>query len=188
MNAIFLDLDGVIGSFHDYSDEFIESKIKLLADICHTYNCVVVISAAAKTGMDYYTCEAESEWMKEVLSLLKKYNITCIGRTPVVEKKIRDNAYIGMWKEDEIRLYLCWHPEIKHIVVLDDDDLGEEKSDLKSLKEYLVKTDYYNEDTSKCGLLPEHKEEIGRILQKKLVIKKFSTVNRRIEYTLPVKL
>lgn len=38
MNVIFLDFYGVIDTNYYRSNEQVEEKIKILSDICHTYN------------------------------------------------------------------------------------------------------------------------------------------------------
>ena len=51
MNVIFLDFDGVIDTFHYYSEEDVERKIQLLGEICNELDCKVVIEAAAKDAL-----------------------------------------------------------------------------------------------------------------------------------------
>ena len=48
----------------------------------------------------------EIDWVKNIFNLFKKYDIECIGRTPNVIKRLSNNSYAPIWKEDEIRLYL----------------------------------------------------------------------------------
>ena len=177
MNVIFLDFDGVLDTIHYYSNEDVERRIKILADICHEYDCKVVIEAAAKIGIDEETLEPDGEWLKFIFDTFKKYNIECIGITPTVKRKTSNCSYIPMWKEDEIRLYLYRHPEITHYCIIDDDDLGPRKSDLNKVKNHLLKTIYYSDNYEEEGLLEKHKEEIGNILKKeneirRLIIKK----------------
>ena len=47
MNIIFLDFDGVI-TLHHQEIEDVERRIKILSDICHEYDCKIVIEAACK--------------------------------------------------------------------------------------------------------------------------------------------
>ena len=180
MNVIFLDFDGVLNTIHDGLSK-LEEKIKILADICHTYNAKVVIEAGSKLAIDEETLEIDKDviWIINIFELFKKYDIECIGRTPEVRKYESENIYKGMWKEDEIRLYLMRHPEIEHYCVIDDDDLGVmyHNSDLNKVREHLVRTDYYLEDNyEKEGLQEYHKEEVGKKLEldnevRKLLIK-----------------
>lgn len=177
MNVIFLDFDGVLNTIHHNSNEDIEKKIAILADICKEYNCKIVIEAAAKNAIDEETLQSEVEWVNFILNLFKKYNIKCIGRTPNIKKIYNHCSYIPMWKEDEIRLYLFRHPEIEHFCIIDDDDLAPKNSDLNKVRDYLVKTVYYNKNPNREGLLLEHKEKIGEVLKKEnkirnLVLKK----------------
>ena len=182
MNVIFLDFDGVLDTIHHNSDADVEKRIEILADICHEYNCKVVIEAAAKDAIDEDTMEVHGKWVNLIFSLFEKYKIECIGRTPNVEKKYTDTSCMPMWKEDEIRLYLYRHPEIHHYCVIDDDDLQPHNSDLNKVREHLLTTIYYSENPEEEGLLETHKEEIGKILKKeneirKLVLKKSNTKN-----------
>ena len=165
MNVIFLDFDGVIDTIHYASNEDVEKRIKILADICKEYNCKVVIEASSKIGIDEETMEVDGEWLKFIFSCFDKYGIECIGRTPCVQKITSNNVYIPIWKEDEIRLYLYRHPEIDHYCVIDDDDLGPKNSDLNKVRKHLVKTIYYSENPEEEGLLEKHKYDVGAILK-----------------------
>lgn len=171
MNVIFLDFDGVLDTYHYNSLEDIERKIKLLADICSENNCKVVIEAASKDAIDEETLEVmDGSWINKIFEMFKKYNIECIGRTPNVERKIGENTYLSMWKEDEIIKYLDMHPEIEHYCIIDDDDTKSimhwETSDLDKVRDHLVETIYYSNNPNEEGLLPKHKDEIARILKK----------------------
>ena len=176
MNVIFLDFDGVLNTYHYHSNEDIENKVKILADICQEYNCKIVIESSYKDSIDEETMEIYNEWVNFLFSLFKKYHIECIGRCPNVIRRISPISYIPMWKEDEIRLYLFRHPEIEHYCVIDDDDMpyvihGE--SDLNKVRNHLVRTKLYDkDDPASEGLLPNHKEEVGKILKKENEIKK----------------
>ena len=172
MNVIFLDFDGVLDTIHYSRDEDVEKRVKILADICHEYDCKVVIEASAKDAIDEETMEVFGEWVKYIFELFKKYNIECIGRTPNVERKISSCSVIPMWKEDEIRLYLLKHPEVEHYCIIDDDDLGPKNSDLNKVRDHLLKTIYYSDNPEEEGLLERHKEEIGKILKKDNKIRK----------------
>lgn len=174
MNVIFLDFDGVLDTNYYQAYGTTEEKIKILADICHTYDAKVVIEAAAKEAIDeeLLTIDSKSRWVLYLFYLFNKYDIEVIGRTSSV-RKYEDNEkriYTDMWKEDEIRLYLMRHPEIEHYCVIDDDDLlkiRHRKSDLDKVREHLVSPDYYNDDNpQEEGLQPYHKEMVGEALKK----------------------
>ncbi|MBQ3475520.1 MAG: hypothetical protein IJH20_05065 [Bacilli bacterium] len=169
-NVIFLDFDGVLDTVHYKSMEDIERRIKILADICKEYNCKVVIEASAKDAIDEETLEVgEGSWVNDIFRFFKKYGIECIGRTPNVTIKTGENSYISMWKDLEILKYLEMHPEIEHYCVIDDDDtkaMHWEKSDLDRVRDHLVETIYYSDNPEEEGLLPKHKEEVGKILKK----------------------
>lgn len=179
MNVIFLDFDGVIDTNYYKSDEQIEEKIKILSDICHSYDCKVVIEASAKEAIDENTLgiDEESTWVLKIFDLFKKYDIECIGRTPSVGRKNNKGSYLPMWKEDEIRLYLFNHPEIDHYCIIDDDDLTDlhRKSDLDKVRNHLVKTkDFLIDNPKEEGLQIYHKEEVGKILELENNLKKFA--------------
>lgn len=174
MNVIFLDFDGVIDTKHFKTDDDVEEKIKILSDICKEYNCKIVIEAAAKDTIDEETMATDGEWVKFIFSLFKKYNIECIGRTPNVIKRYKNNDYTPIWKEDEIRLYLFNHPEIEHYCVIDDDDLFPKNSDLNKVRNHLVKTIYYSNNKEEEGLLEIHKKQVGKILQKENEIRRLA--------------
>ena len=171
MNVIFLDFDGVIDTSYYRSDEQMEGKIKILSDICHEYDCKVVIEASAKDAMDEGTLEIDDRavWLLKIFEWFDKYDIECIGRTPNVCRK--------MWKEDEIRLFLFRHPEIEHYCIIDDDDLTflHRKSDLDKVRDHLVETKYYvKDDPEEEGLQPYHREEVGKVLKLENDMRKYA--------------
>ena len=171
MNVIFLDFDGVIDTAHFNSLEDIEERIKILGDICQEYDCKVVIESASKPCINEETLEVdEKSWINYIFELFKKYDIDCIGRTPNVGKRISDNTYLSMWKEDEILLYLKMHPEIEHYCIIDDDDssIVWGFSDLDKVREHLVQTNYYSKNLVDEGLQYKHKEEVGKVLKKEI--------------------
>jgi len=167
MNVIFLDFDGVLNTIHKNTNEDIEERIKILGDICKEYDSKVVIEASAKNFINYETMEATSDWLKFILKCFEKYNIDCIGKTPNIQKELKDGLFTDIWKEDEIIEYLNNHPEVKHYCVIDDDDaltiIGQ--SDLDKVRDHLVKTIYYSNNIEEEGLLPIHKKEVGKILK-----------------------
>lgn len=165
MNVIFIDFDGVLDTIHYMENKDIERKIKILSDICHTYDCKVVIESAHKDCIDEETLETDIDWIQFIFECFKKYGIECIGRTPTIEKRIDEYATIPLWKEDEIISYLESHPEIEHFCILDDDDLGPKYSDLNKVRNHLVKTIGSSRKYEEEGLLPKHKEEIGKVLE-----------------------
>ena len=178
MNVIFLDFDGVIDTNYYKTNEDIEKKIAILAEICKEYNCKVVIDASAKSVIDEETLKVDKDakWVQYVFDLFEKYGIECIGRTPSVSRRLSSCSYTPIWKEDEIRLYLFRHPEIEHYCVIDDDDLNvRQKSDLDKVRDHLVVTDYYLGDNPRGeGLLKKHKEQIKKVLEKENEVKRFA--------------
>ena len=178
MNVIFLDFDGVLETIHYDSLDDVEKRIKILAEICKEYDCKIVIEASTKEAIDEETLEVvEGSWVNNIFKLFKKYEIECIGRTPSVEIKTGPDSYISMWKEDEIIMYLQEHPEIDHYCIIDDDDTKNimhwKESDLDKVRDHLVETIYISNNPDEEGLLPRHKEEVGRILKKDNDVKRF---------------
>ena len=163
MNVIFLDFDGVLISFHDNTSEKIEKRIILLSEICKEYDCKVVLEAAVKNTIDEDSMVSSFEWVNNILDLLKKHNIDCIGITPCIGKKRVFNTPI--WKEDEIIMYLKKHPEIDHFCIIDDDDRIH-ISDLDKVRDYLVKPVFISDNYEEEGLLSCHKEAVGKVLSK----------------------
>ena len=180
MNVIFLDFDGVLTTIHDRDDTNLENRIKLLSDLCKEFDCKVVIEAGAKNRIDYYTNEIiydeedEDNFVKKVFDLFDKYKIDCIGRTPNVVLNDGNGMFYDMNKQEEIRLYLFRHPEIDHYCIIDDDDLKNGESDLKKVKDHLLKTIYYSRNPEEEGLLPQHKEEFAKIIKKDNDIKSYA--------------
>ena len=179
MNVIFLDFDGVLHGIHDYrvgesEKDLVFKRILTLADIVKEFNCKVVIEASAKTAIDEETLEVDSEctWLQEYFDKFEELGIEVIGRTPSVIKKTSPSSFIPMWKEHEIRLYLMRHPEIEHFCIIDDNDY----CDLEKVKDYLVNPLYYAESNNPLdeGLLPKHKEEVGKVLKKDNRFKKYA--------------
>ena len=163
MNVIFTDFDGTLNTVHHSSNNAIEEKIILLADICKFYNCKLVIDSRVKNSIDVTDMHSDKEWINFILECFKKHGIDCIGVTPNVCKK-ENSSYYTSWKEDEIRLFLYNHPEIDHYCVIDDDPRPN-ISDLDKVRDHLIKTIYYSNDPMEEGLLEKHKKEIGDILK-----------------------
>lgn len=168
MNVIFLDVDGVLNSFHfilnNSRDGLIinESKLPILKDICNNTNSQIVLSSYWKLYWGDKE-EPQSELLQELLTLFKKYNIPFYGKTSNIKKQIHNGSSIPNWKEYEIKKYLQEHREIKHFCIIDDD-----LTDLESLRDYVVKT--YDELTEEEyeGLNTLHKDRVKRILKKEI--------------------
>lgn len=149
MNAIFLDIDGVVNTLeiYDEAQPFFKENSRSLIDrdgyyydmcdhsdkrvsnrsavlwlnlICKENNAKLVLSSSWRVGGHY----------EEVIECLRNTglnkDIEFIGQTPVLWGKIRGK---------EIEAFLKVHPEITDYVILDDD------SDMGRLKKHLVQTD-----------------------------------------------
>lgn len=160
MNVLFVDIDGVLNSY-GYKDIIVDRMVKVLGEICHKYNCKVVVESSHKPKLSEW--EEESFLITKLNDYFKKYDIDCIGWTPSVE--IHDNDLIlPHFKDYEILYYLGKHPEIEHFAIIDDNDFY----DLNVLKEYLIETkSYVSNHPEEEGLLPEHFMEVEKTLQLK---------------------
>lgn len=191
MKVIFLDFDGVLYGIHNIYDKGKEvdhqnwiNKIKetsrILGDICKENGAKVVIASSYKDCIDEETLKTDVEWINEILNIFKENEVEVIGRTPHL-RDIRGDEYDGnpkIWKEDEILAYIDKHPEIDYYCVIDDDDLVKipareqgdfSRSDLNKVRDHLVTTTYISfEEPYEEGLQESHKEEVGKILEKKI--------------------
>lgn len=181
MNVIFLDVDGVLNTYHsslenlrlldegiDFPNILIE-KVKILSEIAKEFDCKIVLSSSWKLNYEYYDFNENkikfNVSVKYLLKLFEENDIDFIGVTPNVKKIINNKLRDEMWKENDIAIYLLSHPEVEHFVIIDD-----ENYDLKALEDYLALTDYFNEDKEKEGLCYFHKEKIRKILAKDVYI------------------
>lgn len=159
MNVLYVDIDGVLNSWSN-KDAIVDRMVKVLSDICKTYDCKVCIESTKKPNI--YDEEEESLVLIKLKEAFEKYEIDCIGFTPRVEIH-KGFSILSDWKDFEIIYHLSEHPEIEHFAVIDDNDFRE----LFLLKDYLVETeDYVEGHPEKEGLLEHHKEEVGKILVK----------------------
>lgn len=170
MNVIFLDIDGVMASrkytnehmnmcIEDVCDAGLEpEKIELLFEICKLYNAKVVISSSWKLGIedDYIPLSVIG-----MLTDLEDNSIEVIGFTPNIPNESRCYGH-DMWKDYDIACYLYEHPEVESFCIIDDNA----ENDINNLKDYLVKTSYSIDEEGHGGLLPEHVNEVGLVLQK----------------------
>lgn len=153
MNAIFLDVDGVLNSINKlkevyyktkkahsgYNYPFDENALENLKEIVIKTNSKIIIT---------------STWRKNrlgkmiLLKKLKEYGIDdkVIGYTDVMN----DN------REVEIKEYLRRNPNIKNFIIIDD------SSKLVDLIDRLVKTDI------NVGLTKENKDEAIKKLEKRI--------------------
>ena len=188
LNVIFIDYAGTLCTFHHSTDQDIEEKVKILADICHECDAKIVFTSGCKNAINEETLEIDHEagGVLYLFYLFDKYNIEVYGRTPSVNKYSSNGvSFKEMWKEDEIRLFLMKHPEIEHYCVIDDDDLTalRKPSDLDKVRSHLVVTkdiDETNPDDE--GLQPYHKEMIKEVLNKENDILHMIFRYRRYKY------
>lgn len=172
MNVLFVDIDGVLNSLRN-KNVIVDRMVKVLSEICHKYNCKVVVESTHKPKISIE--EDGSSMMRELFNYFKKYDIDCIGWTPCVE--IHDGSLeLLCFKDYEILYYLGKHPEIEHFAIIDDNDYY----DLNILKEYLVETkDYVKDHPEEEGLLPKHIMEVEKVLNLENKYKNSHKMNRK---------
>lgn len=141
MNAIFLDIDGVLNTQeslynHNFNHE-VEidiDKLLLLKELIDKTNSLVVLSSSWRIGLTIEDgiIKSKSDFHDDFLSLLYMYGITLYDRTPSIEGN----------RAKEIHTYLSLHPEIDNYVILDDEYVDDSN---------LIQTSYYTD-----GLTREH--------------------------------
>ena len=170
MNIIFLDIDGVLNTFHfglkDYKNIYggyliiDPKKVEILKKICDLTNSKVVLSTGWKYILDDELKPLDDNG-KFLLEIFNEYNIPLIGKTIIIPKDLGDGKKTKFWKEYEINDYLINHLEIKHFCIIDDETEG-----LESLLDYLVKTKDYQEKEEDEGITMDYINVIKLILKK----------------------
>ena len=185
MKVIFLDFDGVLNceqTFLDYiykkennlplsifyqiqdkgkNGLFLpidEEKVQILGEIVKLTGAKIVLTSSHRADWKDGKENIQFSKSKALLYLFEKYNIEVIGITPYISHRL-----IGP-REDEIKAYLSQHNEIESFCVIDDDDF-----DLKTLKEFLVKTTMNKNEFDEGGLQKRHIDEAVKILCKKKI-------------------
>jgi len=186
MRIIFLDLDGVLNceqTFLDYlyiknndlplnkfyqiqeqdKKGFLlpidEEKVQILGEIVKLTGAKIVLSSSHRADFKYGKEKVQFSKSRALLYLFKKYNIDIIGITPYI------NGSLVSSREEEIKEYLRCHSEIESFCVIDDDTY-----DLQSLRDYLIKTEFYKNNIDNGGLQVRHINEAVRILCKKRML------------------
>ena len=152
MKIIFLDIDGVINSLHDYIPKNNNSPIHHLSPkyisrlntIINVTGAKVVISSMWRIG---YRLSSIEVWLKQ-----QGFIGEIVGETPILpESKDIDRG-------DEIKFWLNSNDNIESFVILDDIDYN------GIVKYYYPQFVHVKKST---GLLPKHVEKAIRILEKK---------------------
>lgn len=145
---LFLDIDGVLNSFHDYNmtgEEFLKNlndlsfilsqdQIEILNKIVEKYNPKIILSSYWRTR---YTTE-------QINKIFKKNNF--IGK---IIDETDDNGKEHKDRWAQIKRSIKKH-KIKNFIILDDDSLGDDAYNH-------IKTDPY------VGLEKQHLNQIDRI-------------------------
>lgn len=149
MNVIFLDFDGVLDTHYYRTNEQMEEKIKILADICKEYNCKVVIESTYKDMLDEETLEVidpECDWLVKLMNKFKEYGIEVIGRTPSLTSKYQ---YIKFDKKYIDSLIKSYYDNYHMCIRLLEREKAKSDYDLSFCEEFLYKypklSDYLNE-------------------------------------------
>lgn len=141
MNAIFLDIDGVLNTieslYNHNSNHEVEidiDKLLLLKELIDETNSLVVLSSSWRIGITITDGKitSKSDFHDDFLSLLDMYGITLYDRTQSIEGN----------RTKEIHAYLKMHPEIDNYIILDDEYVDDPN---------LIQTSYYTD-----GLTREH--------------------------------
>lgn len=119
MNIIFLDFNGVLDTFENI-DEINIDNLNRLKYIIEETKSKVVISSSLKNS--YYYTGHYNQILQNIIKELETIGIEVIGITPKANTR-----------EEEIKLYLHYHPEVSNYCILDDD------YEMESLKDNLVK-------------------------------------------------
>ena len=130
--VLFLDVDGVLNrvgtcerSPHGtYGVEM--EKVKMLRDIVAATGCKIVVSSTWRKYDDLMA------YLREQIGGGVSSQI--IGETPVLDRRTASGIHVAKVRGDEIQAWLDENPEVKRIVILDDD------SDMAHLAPHLVKT------------------------------------------------
>ena len=175
MNIIFLDIDGVLNTFHfglkDFKNKYggfliiDPQKVEILKEICDLTNSKVVLSTGWKFIIDdeLKPLDKDGEFLLEVF---QKYDIPLIGKTITIPKDLGQGKKTKYWKEYEIIDYLKNHSEVSHFCIVDDETNG-----LESLLDYLVKTNDYQESEEDEGITKKHFDSISKVLKKEIYSK-----------------
>ncbi len=173
MKVIFTDISGVLNdtnSFRDYIDHYYDyvndnsikgydqNKFDLLAEICKDNNAGVVLSSSWKF---YHSIQDKFDnELTRIIKEFKAHGIPFYGFTPNL--KVDDIKGRETWIENNIYDYLSMHPEIESFCILSTDDYS-----LDSFQDNRVITEFNEDGLGNGGLLPHHKKEIGKVLERK---------------------
>ena len=170
MNIIFLDIDGVINTFHfglkNYKNKYggyliiDPGKVEILKQICDLTNSKIVLSTGWKDIIDDELKPLDING-RFLLEIFNEYEIPLIGKTITIPKDLGHGKKTKFWKEYEIIDYLSNHSEINHFCIIDDEETG-----LESLLDYLVRTKDHQVLEEDEGIKVEHINDINKILKK----------------------
>lgn len=134
MKAIFLDIDGVLNDENillekqeENQIEISKEKLLLLKEIITKTNSKIILSSSWRNGLkkEKKTISGATNFHKEFLKLLKKYDITIYDITGSPKGK----------RIEEILEYLKNNKEIENYIILDDESLN---------SKHQIKTDFEN--------------------------------------------
>lgn len=167
MKVIFLDVDGVlnyIGYKNSKTSNICLEKVELLSEICTKTNAKVVVISSWCGTKEYIPSIYNT-----LIKILKKYNISVVGKVPMTNYK---EHYINSFNLEDllnfklenkenravkVQEYLNTH-SIKNFVILDDCDYGWK---YYGYKDKWIQPTFFNEHG---GLQKEHVERAIKIL------------------------
>lgn len=155
MNAIFLDVDGVLND---------ENSLETIYDVLGHKQFHMLSSAIGETPFNYKSCELMKKVIKETNSVVILSSTWRFFQKSVktvedfIETKIYDKTpylHTNAFRGEEIDAYLSNHSEITNYVILDDDADMLEKQ-LKHFVNVDGKLGFSKKDYDKCvGILNE---------------------------------
>lgn len=176
MKIIFLDIDGVLtydGYENHESAHIDENKVELLAEIVkETDSKIVLISSWRGRFINGSYVHPKIYYI--MVKILQKHGLSIDDIVPYINVEItdkRDTSSLTLndlskieinpetGRAAEVHQWLCNHPEIKHFVILDDEDNA---WDYYGYEKYWIQPNYYDKNG---GLSKEHVNRTIAILQ-----------------------
>lgn len=144
MKILFLDFDGVLVIDPPYRVAN-EACVRRLNRITSQTGARIVVSSSWRHEKD----------PGHVIRVLNTWGVTapCVGQTPRMDNLLKSGLWVGVDRGDEIREWLYRNPNVKSVVILDDERIGE------SMAHFHVKSEF------KTGLTDEIADKAIAILQ-----------------------
>lgn len=160
--VIFLDIDGVLNNkpycdanryAPDLKNQISEENLMYLHLLVRSTHAKIILCSTWKDlwhSKDQFCIRIRREFIKRLLN----HGLSIAGFTP--------NHHLG--RAYEVALYLKAHPEIRHYVILNDDETDKHYKRY-GLFSHLVRTQFCCEKSSEGGLQYKHVEKATAILK-----------------------